>query len=160
MIPESLRVTLQELRFELEAVGTAWDEYVLFGSTPLILRGVIDREPGDVDIFVTRRVWGALLARDGWSVETPKAGDPPILVYIPEPGIGPAVNAFFDWTADKPHVRPENCFASATLVEEGNEVWMCASNEEILAHKEGALAQKHINDIAAIKEANGDDTNR
>jgi hypothetical protein len=152
-IPQALEITLKELKWELHSVGARQDEYVLFGSTPLIMRGIIDREPGDVDIFVTRRVWGALLGRAGWEVETPAAGDPPILVFQPMLGI-PAVNAFFDWTKSKPHVNVERCFATATEVDG----WMCASTEEILIHKEEATerVEKHLADIEAIrKEANG-----
>lgn len=149
MIPKSLEITLKELAFELRSVGARQDEYVLFGSTPLIMRGIIDRAPGDVDIFVTRRVWGALLPRLGWEVEVPAAGDPPILVFSGDP----SVNAFYDWTKTKPHVNVERCFVSATEVDG----WMCASTEEILIHKEFAIGktQKHIEDVEAIREANG-----
>ena len=149
MIPEFLQTMLNELAFELKAVGARQDEYVLFGSTPLIMRGIIDREPNDIDIFVTRRVWGALLPRLVWEVEVPAAYDPPILVFH---GM-PSVNAFYDWTKTKPHVNVDRCFASATELDG----WMVASTEEILIHKEEATERvaKHINDIAAIKEANG-----
>lgn len=135
------------LRRQLVLANADNSEYVIFGSTPLILRGILERQPGDVDVFVSRRLWGRWLAMPGWDWETPKAQDPPILYYNSEP----AINAFFDWTKVKPFVDPSECFASAELTQG----FMCASTEEILKHKQGASADlsKHISDIEAIKES-------
>lgn len=92
-----LAQTLKFFNDELMHVQ-AIDEYVIFGSTSLILQGVIDREPGDVDVILSKRAWGALLGREAWTWNTPEAHDPPILTSYAAPI---TINGFFDWRNDR-----------------------------------------------------------
>lgn len=130
-------------------------EYAIFGSTALHLRGIIEREPADVDVFVTRAVWGHLLAHPAWKVETPNAGDPPILSLKTPINL----NLFFDWRDFQVEINVPRLLREAEVVEyEGHGRFLCARVEEILRHKEAALSygslavQKHRPDIAAIRE--------
>jgi len=131
---------LEILRRELNAVEATDEEYVIFGSTALRIRGIIDREPGDIDAYVSKRVWGALLPRRGWRVVVPAAGDPPILEYKSSE---PRINLFFDWHKRDKWMVPADVFASA----ENYEGWQLASVEEVVKHKREA-AGKHMEKIA------------
>jgi hypothetical protein len=145
-----IQQSLQLLIEEVESVDGA-GEYAIFGSTVLRMRGIIDREPDDIDVIVTRRVWGALLARDEWFVETPSAGDPPILTRE----CGNDLHLFFAWRDDYVAIDPEFVLATADLVDG---VVYC-SVEEVLRHKRAAYTAleffpkvaKHAPDIAACE---------
>ena len=128
----------------------AGDEYAIFGSTTLVLRGVVDRGVGDVDVMVTRRVWGALLARPGWDVLTPNAGDPPILVRE----AATPLHLFYDWNDVALWMNPAVVIAEADVVEG----FRCASLQEVLRHKREVIAwldtppqNKHRPDAIAIE---------
>lgn len=146
----TLGASLMTLSVELVAVdGIA--EYAVFGSTALALRGIIGREPADVDVMVTRRVWGALLARYGWDVLTPAAGDPPILARAT---IRP-LHLFYEWRDDAVEIDPAHLIATAESVR-GVKL---AAVEEVLRHKRSAYAwldrapgvAKHLPDIHACE---------
>jgi hypothetical protein len=133
-------------------VSEAWSEHVLFGSTPLIMRGILDREPGDVDVFVTKRVWGRLLSRPGWDWLTPQENHPPILVaHLPL-----ETHLFFEWRDPACEMDAEELIRTAEHL--GN--WRCVSVEEALRVKEDAYAwlardpkvAKHGPDIEIIKQ--------
>lgn len=144
------------LRLQASLRGTsAWKsgEYAIFGSTALILREIIDREPGDIDVFVSRRIWGELLASPSWVVETPNAGDPPILSLKGDIDL----NLFFAWRDPQVQIEAEEVIRDAELVQSPWGSWRCATVEEVLRHKEQALAygsaavQKHRPGIAACR---------
>jgi len=145
----NLQKTLRRLKSEIAAVD-GLDEYTIFGSSALILRKIVDREPGDLDVMTTKRVWGNLLPRKGWEVETPKAGDPPMLARHDWPVL---VNVFFDWSSPAAEIDPDYLLATS---EEVNGVRL-ASVDEVLRHKEEAAAygtkvRKHKADIRKIEE--------
>lgn len=144
------------LRLQASLRGTAaWKtgEYSIFGSTALILREIIDREPGDIDVFVSRRIWGELLASPSWVVETPNAGDPPILSLKGDIDL----NLFFAWRDPMVEIDAEDLIARSELVETPWGSWKLAPVADVLYHKEQALSygsaavQKHRPDIAACR---------
>lgn len=150
--------TMFNLYNELNAVrGFYGNEYVIFGSTSLIMRGILDREPGDIDMFVSRRVWGKLLTREdsGWNPETPKAGDPPILVNKSTPIM---IHAFYDWSDPEVDMNVVNLLANPEAIEYEGFLWNCIPVKEALRHKECAMdkgtigVQKHIPDIETINK--------
>lgn len=130
-------------------------DYALFGSTSLVLNGVLDREPGDIDILTTRRLWGKLLRSHEWHVETPKAGDPPILVNDTMPII---IHAFFDWSDRYVVMDVPRLIRTANVVDTKYGEWRVIPVEEALRHKKAALAysskkvDKHIPDIEIIED--------
>lgn len=156
MLTSSLRHTLFRMGDEFIAVGEV-HEHAIFGSTSLVLNGALNREPGDIDVFVSRRVWGALLARheEGWFVETPNAGDPPILSNenweIP-------VHLFYDWRDEKLDIDVDRMLFDARPSEE-DAAWRVIPVKEALRHKEEAFrwaeydpsVNKHGPDIVKIK---------
>ena len=153
------------VRLEAELERTArgvvyWqaDEHAIFGSTALVMRGIIDRKPDDVDVFVSKRVWGSLLARPGWRVETPNAGDPPILCFpIHAYGEGSCdLHLFFDWSDPMVKIDVPVLLREAERVDFEGFRFRCASVPEVRRHKVAALSfgsekvQKHRPDIEAI----------
>lgn len=139
--------SLHALQREIDAVRP--NAYAIFGSTALALRGIIDREPDDIDVMVSRELWGALLPRKGWRVETPNAGDPPILTFdTPNP-----LHLFFDWSDELVKIDPITLIATA---EKHGDFWL-ATVEEVVRHKEAAYGYvehnpavaKHLPDIVA-----------
>lgn len=148
-----LNDTLGYLWNELDEIG-GLKEYVIFGSTGLIMRGILDRVPGDIDMFVTKKVWGALLARKDWHVETPKAGDPPILVNNQTPIM---IHAFFDWSDEAADMDVPLLLDTKQWIWYRNWAYSVVTVEEALRVKElaianGAKADKHIPDVEIIKE--------
>lgn len=144
-----LQETLDIIKLCLSWAEAMPDEWTIFGSTSLVLRGILDREPGDIDMFVSRRVWGQWLAMDDWYVETPKAGDPPILTN----GVTPIpVHAFFAW-------ENEHCGMDVSELLRTSETvngFRCIPVCDALNHKKFALAgnpelTKHAPDIAMIE---------
>lgn len=141
------------LDHELRAVD-ALNEHAIFGSTAIRMRGIISRDPGDIDVLVSKRAWGLLLARPGWHAETPNAGDPPILAFdtvVP-------LHLFYEWKDDFVQINaPFSIAHYAETVEWGGFSLRCVMPEEILRHKRAALSygdlkvQKHRPDIAAIE---------
>jgi hypothetical protein len=148
-----LEKTLRKLREAIVQVGGE-GEYTIFGSAALIKRGILDREPGDLDVMVTKRLWGRLLNRKGWEVETPKAGDPPMLVRSDWPVL---VNIFFDWSSPAAEIDPEYLLKTSEWTDDR---YRLASVEEVLRHKEEAAeyqkrrkkGSKHNKDIKAVEE--------
>lgn len=146
MLDQSLAI----LAHEIESVrGQA--EYAIFGSTALRLRGIIDREPDDIDVVVSKRVWGELLPRLGWHVDTPRAGDPPILSRP----CGNELHLFYDWRDDAVVIDVNYVIETAEKVDG----FRLATVEEVLRHKRAAYAcleffpkvAKHAPDIAACE---------
>lgn len=146
----ALDATLHNLRFNIDRAGHS-TEYALFGSTPLIMRGILDREPGDVDVFVSKHLWGAMMQIEGWNVITPAAGDPPILVaFLPL-----ETHLFYAWRDDYVQMDAPELIRTAEVVNG----WRCVTVEEALRVKEAAYAArfeypkvlKHGPDIEIIK---------
>jgi hypothetical protein len=126
------------------------DEYVLFGSASLIVRGVIDRDPGDIDLFTTKRVWGQLMDRPRWTVTTPNAGDPPMLVGQLTANI--TASAFFAWRDDWLDIDVEACLRDAEEVMYDGTIWRCVPLLEARRHKAEAIRYPH-NSKRALHEA-------
>jgi hypothetical protein len=147
MMTPALVHALRDLSWNIGLVD-GHEEYVIFGSTSLKLRDIIEREPDDIDVIVTRRVWGALLALPLWEVHTPNAGDPPILHY---PG-GIPLNLFFAWRDDMVDINEPELIRTS----EEAQGFRVATVQEVLRHKMAALSygspavQKHRPDIEAI----------
>jgi hypothetical protein len=143
--------TLDWLRSELEGAYGLTD-YVLFGSAVLYLHGLRDPETvGDVDVFVSRRVWEhftdprfRLGVVPEWSVREPRRGDPPFLLST----TSPPVSAFYDWTRRDAWMSPKRCFADAERVRG----WNCVSLETLRHHKRHANRQesKHERDLRVL----------
>jgi hypothetical protein len=137
MISDRLLNTLDVLADELRrAQWRARNDYAIFGSAAMAVRGLLPRDPGDIDLMVARRTWAALMAR-GWLVETPAAGDPPLLTLrTPIP-----VHAFFAWNDRHVHMSPAQVRAEAeeVVITDGRR-WRCAPLETLLRHKVEALA--------------------
>ena len=67
-------------------------EYVVFGGSVLVIRGI--RTGDDIDVFVSRKLYKELRDQHGWHEQWPTPGDPPLLEAIVD---GIAVHAFYDW---------------------------------------------------------------
>lgn len=126
-------------------------EYVVFGSAVLWLHGI--RETiGDVDVFVSPRIWGAL-ADDGWTVCTPRPDDPSFLELDLAPH--PSLHVFFDWTSRDEWLSVPRCFEVAENVRGVQ----CVTLEEVAQHKRESFAlnegdprhEKHRDDLAALE---------
>lgn len=128
-------------------------DYVIFGSASLAMRGILDREPGDIDVFMTRKLWGRLLANEDWIVETPKATHPPILSNKTLPI---TVNAFFDWSNEFADMDAAHLIANKEWIWYNYWVYPVVSVQEALRVKEAAAYlgghAKHLPDIEVIKE--------
>lgn len=149
-----LAETLEKLRTQIElAFPFADREYVIFGSTSLAIRGIIDREPGDIDIFMTQKLWGSLLANDDWHIETPKANDPPILVNDTTPIM---IHSFFDWSNEFCKMNVQELLDNKEWVWYDHWVYPVVTVTEALRVKEAAAFlgghQKHLPDIEVIKK--------
>jgi hypothetical protein len=138
--------------------GREWrDEVAMFGSASLVLRGIIDRQPGDIDLLVTRRVWGRLLDRPGWEALTPRADDPPYLCRLLEGGIPASV--FYAWRDPwlQINVEDEINEREQVLTELGKP-WPCVPIYNVRRHKMQAISyplnwkrDTHRADIMAIE---------
>jgi hypothetical protein len=149
---QKLDLALDRLEGELWAAN-AQKQYALFGSASLVLRGILDREPGDIDVHVTKRVWGTLLARPNWYWETPKAGDPPILAL----DASITIHAFFEWSDTFVEMDVPALISNAEDVPYGGNVYRCIPVIDALQHKRDAVnydpkKSKHIPDIQIIEE--------
>ena len=74
---------MQKLLDELEKLNLAADSYVIFGSGPMVVRGL--KKAGDLDIIVKKNVWDRLAIEHG--------------VYDQQKGwivIGD-IDVFYDW---------------------------------------------------------------
>lgn len=138
-----------QLTHALSAVGCA-EEYCIFGSVSLKIRGIIDRPIDDVDVAVSKAAWGRIFAaRPGWIVETPNQFDPPILTFP----MSHPLHLFYEWADDRVTIDIPKLVENAEIVD-GIRV---APIEEVLRHKNEALSygtravQKHVPDIAAIE---------
>lgn len=141
--------SLWQLKRLLWHVAAGRHEYVLFGSGALYLYGIRAAESvGDLDVFVTHRVWGKLFAlgTDYFTVETPRAGDPPFLAH----GLTCPIHVFYDWTRRDEWMSVKGCFASAEDVRG----FRCASLATIRQHKSFAHLSpqraKHDRDLVMI----------
>lgn len=156
-------LALTLLRHELIKVSANVREYVMFGSASLVVRGVIDRAPGDIDMFVSKRVWGRLLDRRIWGWSTPDAGSPPILTTKV---LDREINLFFDWYDPWLSIDVRQLLAegwdpgSSNLVRYQGDAWPCVSLQEAKRHKQEAIRYPlnskkalHQSDIAAIEKA-------
>lgn len=151
--------SLGTLVLELRSVeGTGRLQSVIFGSSALAVREIIDRTPDDIDVMVSKRVWGALLPRQGWRVETPDAGNPPILTYDRTAN---HLHLFFDWRDERVDIDPYYLMTTSDWIAGAFGLGMnFASVAEVLRHKEAAFAWreqnpfmwKHGPDILACRE--------
>jgi len=140
---------LGELGRELSAIVAPINEFALFGSATLVLRGVINRPIGDIDLFCSKAIWGKLLPRPRWTVLTPKAGDPPILSMTAH---GIECHAFFAWSDPAVEIDVPKLIAESEIVNG----WPCATLKEVLRHKVAASEKigpgnKHEEDIEMIE---------
>lgn len=129
-------------------------DYVIFGSTSLVIRGVLDRIPGDIDVFMTPRLWSGLSADKDWHVEIPNPNHPPILVNDKTPIM---IHAFYDWSNEFADMNVAELLRTKQPIWYKNWVYPVVSVEEALRVKEaaalaGAKAAKHLPDIEVIKE--------
>ena len=160
---EDLPVCMEILHHELKCVNACWmpgatrQSLALLGSANLYVRGIIDRVPGDVDVMVSKRVWGDLLARPRWHWETPDAGNPPMLVAPLAFGI--KASLFMDWKDDYVAIDIPQCLAQAEPVEWEGNIWPCVSPMEVRRHKLAAITyplnskrEIHLKDIRAIED--------
>lgn len=141
----------------LERADARDGEYVLFGSAVLYLHGLRDPETvGDIDVFVSRRVWGAIFSQPLSFVRTPGVEDPPFIERVTDP----ALHIFYDWTPrDAEWMTMRECFDTAEQVRG----WQCASLATIRGHKVGASKAnpgserhaKHLRDVALIDARTG-----
>lgn len=144
---------LHNLRYLLLMADAEPGEWVIFGSTVLYLHGL--REPetvGDVDAFVSRRVWGSLmrLTPGALSVEVPRAGDPPFLSFAL--GALP-IHLFYDWNErDSAWMDVRECFKASENVNG----WQCISLDLMRTQKEWAgthdteTRPKHVADLEVL----------
>jgi hypothetical protein len=145
------------------------NEYVIFGSAVMYLHDLRDvGSVHDLDVFVSPRVWGALLgdkAATGMTVETPRADDPPFLEYK----IDTPIHFFYAWTErDRSWMDAGECFARAETVTKPLDAvgwthseWRCIPLDLLRKHK--ALAhshnlgsrehEKHQRDLVILDEA-------
>lgn len=159
MLAPSFVDSLLRLYDELKDVdGLGRMDSVIFGSSALAVRGIIDRTPDDIDVMVSRRVWGALLAHHEWTVDTPNAGDPPILTNSSVPH---HLHLFYDWRDDAVDIDPYHLMATSDAVSSAFGWGLnFASVAEVLRHKEAAFAWreqypkvwKHGPDILACRD--------
>lgn len=129
-------------------MGVNEDEYVLFGSMGMYFEGLRD-EVGDIDVFVTRRVWDKLQHLPNWIEHKPDPNDPPFLVLDTKPPI----HAFYDWTKKSKSMDVARNFAEARTSESG---WRYAPLTEVVKWKReavilGTKAPKHLIDIETIE---------
>jgi hypothetical protein len=148
--------TLNVLKRDIYKSQATQREWTLFGSASLVVNGVLDREPGDIDVFVSRRLWGALLPLRDYHVETPNAGDPPILVNDVTPI---TIHLFFDWSDKYVDMDVKDLLRRSTFVETDKVGFLrVIPVKDALAHKKHAMSygskavEKHIPDIAIIEE--------
>lgn len=142
---------------------------LLFGSAPLVLYGIRAEPIGDVDVMVSRTLWGRLLAlRDDMgiydaNVLTPRADDPPLLEIQGSTDGSLNIHVFYDWTArDESWISPADMRHDPELVDwemaGWRWPWVCVGLDEIVRHKRGAHAanpdspihEKHLADADEI----------
>jgi len=133
-----LEGALHRLSVELRHVEYG-SVHTIFGSAAMAIRGILPRDPGDIDIMLPRVTWAGLMAR-GWRVETPAAGDPPLLTLdAPIP-----VHAFYDWNDEHVHMNVEQVLAEGekrVVSIHGRPIaWRLAPLETLLHHKQEAMA--------------------
>lgn len=146
--------TLDRLSREIEkAYAFADRDYVIFGSASLCIRGILDREPGDIDIFMTKKLWGALLPNNGWFVETPAATHPPILS---NETYDIHIHAFFDWSNEFCEMNVAELIRNKESVWYDHWVYPVVTVQEALRVKEQAAHlgghTKHLPDIEIINK--------
>lgn len=153
---DRLRTELNETAALVQQGKLAEDDefqpWVLFGSMPLLLHGLRETV-GDVDAFVTPRMWQLLANRAAWGVRLPDPRDPPFLERLYH---GRWVHLFYRWDDRNPAVDALECRRRAHFVRG----WPCTPLEVIRRHKTTALEQnpgsllhaKHQLDVAAIDD--------
>lgn len=152
---------LGPLAAELQSVRVSLDEFVLSGSMVMALHGIMVR-PGDVDMFVTKDLYGRLLSRKGWEELRPREGHPPMLEWSWFASHrGPRelkLNAWYEWDDD--HLGHETgvevveeAFASRELVNG----WPCISLATLRRWKYmvAPVQAKHFDHVELIDRHEG-----
>lgn len=135
-MPSSFQKALKILREELDAVADPSEtNHVIFASTALKLRGIIERDPGDIDVMVTKEVWGKLLPRPGWKFKTPKSGHPPILRYKGETSI----DTWFAWENKYSKIDIDELFARAEWIDTEYGKFRVASVQDVIDYKKARI---------------------
>lgn len=139
------------------------NEYVIFGSAVMYLHDLRDvGSVHDLDVFVSPRVWGALMgdkASTGMTVETPRAGDPPFLEYK----IDTPIHFFYAWTDRDTWMNVPECFHRAETLQFPLDAvgrtysgWRCIPLDLMREHKSNAHLTperaKHERDLSLIDE--------
>jgi hypothetical protein len=153
-------VEFEGLRLALAAAGAEPGDVVMFGSVVMLLHGLRE-EIGDIDLFVSRRLYDELKVR-GWIEHRPRVGDPPFLEA--HCGAGVPVHAFYAWTERDSWVCAAWCRYFAEEVEPGLPsipLWLVrvhkAGVETVLAGEgveiTGSRWEKHAHDLALLDAA-------
>jgi hypothetical protein len=146
---------LSWLRAELDdAIGDYVNDpsIMVFGSAAMALHG-LDREPGDIDLFV--RPWAyPRLKSHGWEEQRPTPGDPPMLEWLG--GLYP-VHAFREWTARDDWIDMDRAWGTSEWVGEWRvmPLWYVRYIKiaAYYANPDSERHAKHLRDVAMIDEA-------
>lgn len=154
MTSDTIREALDLVVSEVTAAGARPGEWVIQGSTVMYLHG-IRRVVGDIDIFVSRPTWDALIER-GWDCvqaadDYIHCDDPPIArLYIPEHELH--VDAWYEW--DKRHNFERDIVSDGIASMELVQGYPCMSLQLLMSWKKwlgGVGAHpKHAADAASI----------
>lgn len=156
-LSDRMCMALTILEHELKMVEHR-TEYAIFGSSSLAMRGIIHREPDDIDVMVSKRIWGGLLNRPRWTWETPNAGDPPMLITIAS---AVKICLWFDWNDPWLRIDVEREIRTAEVVDvDGIGLFWLTRLENVKRHKLDAIRYPdnskrvtHLADVDAIDRA-------
>lgn len=132
-------------KFHCINIHISMDCYVLFGSMPMWFKGLRPDGVGDLDVFVRKHVYEALLATGEWKEQKPRASDPPFL----ELETTPPIHIFYDWEKRSNHMDIERCFEEAEYSADG---WRYAPLTEVVKWKLEARREKDIDDLLLIND--------
>lgn len=122
----------------VEQLNLPADQYVVFGSGPLMVHGI--RKSEDVDLFVTAELYEVLASSPDWRVE------------VKEDGSEHLVNGVYDvyavWRANEYNPRVEDVIASADVIDGVR----FASLQEVLKWKKAFGRAKDLRDIELINQ--------
>lgn len=124
------------LATEMKLVDITSDAYAIFGSASFVMRGILSREPKDIDVLVEKWVWARLFTRRHWSVLTPTVGDPPILML---PTTIP-VHVFYDWRDNHVNIDVAKCISLAAPVFFVSRLFQCVRVSDGMDHKRQTIA--------------------